>query len=45
MMRNQDYYKLPTDCVTPTRIPGIPDKSIMVGDFLELDFNDVYTMP
>ena len=44
-VRNSNYYKLSTDCVTSTRIPGVPDKSIMAGDLLQLDSDDLYMIP
>jgi hypothetical protein len=44
-MRNSIYFKLSTECVTSTRIPGVPDKSILAGDLLQLDSDDSYTIP
>ncbi len=43
--RNSIYYKLSTGCVTSTRIPGVPDKSIMSGDLVQLDSDDSYKVP
>jgi hypothetical protein len=45
LVRNSNYYKLTTDCLTLSRIPGISNKEIAVGEALETDLDDKYDMP
>jgi len=45
LVRNTHYFKLTTDCLTLTHIPYIEDKETVVGELLETDWDDTYTMP
>jgi hypothetical protein len=45
LRRNTHYYKLTTECLTPTRIPFIEDKEIAIAESLAADPDDEYDMP
>ena len=45
LRRNTHYYKLTTECLTPTRIPFIEDKEIAIAESLAGDPDDEYDMP